>query len=147
MICQRKCILSEKQVMWIFIWSVWQQNTAFSLLRFQFVQWLNNTQDCRQCKCWVCLLRDIATVLQNYSYCLFCQFVVHIFVKIRTWKANIDRFESCFQQRKTACLLSIRKSLACARASKLTTANMYIARARCECQMAVGSGGLNACWS
>ena len=56
-------------------------------------------------------------------------------------------FESYSQQRKTTCLLSIRKSLACARASKLTTTNMYIARARCECQMAVGSGGLNACWS
>ena len=56
-------------------------------------------------------------------------------------------FESCLQQRKTTCLLSIRISLACARASKLTTTNMYIARARCECQMAVGSGGLNACWS
>ena len=46
-------------------------------------------------------------------------------------------FESCIQQRKTSCFLSNRKSLACARASKLTT-NMYIARARCECQMAVG---------
>ena len=56
-------------------------------------------------------------------------------------------FESCILQRKTTCLLSIKKSLACARASKLTTTNMYIARARCECQMAVGSGGLNACWS
>ena len=56
-------------------------------------------------------------------------------------------FESRIQQRKTTCLLSIRKSLACARASKWTTTNMYIARARCECQMAVGSGGLNACWS
>ena len=53
--------------------------------------------------------------------------------------------ESCIQQRKTTCLLSIQKSLACARASKSTT-NMYIARARYECQMAVGSGGLNACW-
>ena len=30
-------------------------------------------------------------------------------------------FESCLQQRKTTCLLSIRISLACARASKLTT--------------------------
>ena len=29
-------------------------------------------------------------------------------------------FEACFQQRKTTCFLSIRKSLACARASKLT---------------------------
>ena len=33
-------------------------------------------------------------------------------------------FESCIQQRKTTCLLSIRKSLAYARASKLTT-NIY----------------------
>ena len=47
-------------------------------------------------------------------------------------------FESCIRQRKTTCLQSIRKSLACARASKLTTTNMYIARARCECRMAVG---------
>ena len=56
-------------------------------------------------------------------------------------------FESCIQQRKTTCLLSIRISLACARASKLTTTNMYIAKARCESQLAVRSSGLNACWS
>ena len=56
-------------------------------------------------------------------------------------------FESCIQQRKTTCLLSIRKSLACSRALKWTTTNMCLARARCECQMAVGSVGLNACWS
>ena len=37
-------------------------------------------------------------------------------------------FESCSQQRKTTCLLSIRKSLACARASKLTTTNMYVCK-------------------
>ena len=43
-------------------------------------------------------------------------------------------------------LLSIRKSLACARISKLTT-NMYIARARCEIQPAMGSSGLNIRWS
>ena len=40
--------------------------------------------------------------------------------------------------------VSIRISLACARASKLTTTIMYNARARCECQTAVGSSGLNA---
>ena len=34
-------------------------------------------------------------------------------------------FESCIQQRKTICLPSIRKSLACARASKLITTNIY----------------------
>ena len=33
------------------------------------------------------------------------------------------RFESCIQQRKTTCLLSIRISIACARASKFTTTN------------------------
>ena len=41
-------------------------------------------------------------------------------------------------------LLAIWISLACARASNLTTTNMYIARARCESQLAVGSSGLNA---
>ena len=56
-------------------------------------------------------------------------------------------FKSCFQQRNTTCLLSIWISLACARASKLTTTNMYIARARCESQLTVGSSGLNARWS
>ena len=34
--------------------------------------------------------------------------------------------EDNLQQRKTTCLLSIRISLACARASKLTTTNMYV---------------------
>ena len=35
-------------------------------------------------------------------------------------------FESCIPQRKTTCLLSSRKSLACARASELTTTNSII---------------------
>ena len=43
--------------------------------------------------------------------------------------------------------LSIWISLACARASKLTTTHMYIARARCKSQLTVGSSGLNARWS
>ena len=47
------------------------------------------------------------------------------------------------QQRKTTCLLSIRITFACARVSKLTTTSIYIARARCENQLAVGSSGLN----
>ena len=34
--------------------------------------------------------------------------------------------ESCIQQRKTTCLLLIWKLLACARASKSTTTNMYL---------------------
>ena len=37
--------------------------------------------------------------------------------------------------------------IACARASKSITANIHIARARCESQPAVGSSGLNARWS
>ena len=45
----------------------------------------------------------------------------------------------------STCLLSIRISLACARASKLTTTNTYIARSRCESQLAVRSSGLNDC--
>ena len=46
-------------------------------------------------------------------------------------------FESCIGQRKTTCLLSIWKSLACTRASKLTTTNMYIARARYETRSSI----------
>ena len=34
-------------------------------------------------------------------------------------------FQSCIQQKKTSCLLSIRNLLACTRTSKLTTTNMY----------------------
>ena len=41
----------------------------------------------------------------------------------------------------------IRKSLASDRASKWMITNMYIARARCESQLAVGLSGLNARWS
>ena len=36
------------------------------------------------------------------------------------------------------CLISIRKTLTCARASKVTKTNMPIARTRCESQTAVG---------
>ena len=54
-----------------------------------------------------------------------------------------SRFESCIQLRKTTDLLSNGIPFACARESKLTTANMYIARAGCESQTAVKSMGLN----
>ena len=46
-------------------------------------------------------------------------------------------FESCIQERKTTCLLSIRKSLACAKASKLRTTKMYTTTSRCESQPAM----------
>ena len=59
--------------------------------------------------------------------------------------------EDNLQQRKTTCLLSIRISLACARASKLTTTNMYICMYVCmhacmhvcmyaECSLIIGTG-------
>ena len=54
-------------------------------------------------------------------------------------------FESCIQQREITCLLWIQKSLACARASKLTTTNMYIPRARSKIQPVVGSSGRAEC--
>ena len=64
------------------------------------------------------------------------------------WRFSVwdPGFQSCILQRNTTCLLSIWISLACARASKLTTTNMYIARARCEGQLTMGSSGLNARW-
>ena len=37
--------------------------------------------------------------------------------------SRVPGFESCIKQRETTCLLSIRKSLACARTSKVTTTN------------------------
>ena len=48
------------------------------------------------------------------------------FSLLAIWCLRPPRFESCIQQRKTTCLLSIRTSLACAKASKLTTTNMYV---------------------
>ena len=62
------------------------------------------------------------------------QFMLKIFEDCRfvnghsvCWKfgSRDPGFESCIHQSKTTCLLSIRKSLACVRASKLTT-NIYI---------------------
>ena len=47
------------------------------------------------------------------------------------WCVRHPSFESCIHQRKATCLLSIRKALACFRASKLTTANMYVCMYGC----------------
>ena len=60
-------------------------------------------------------------------------------------------FESCIQQRKTTCLLSIRKSLACARASKLINNNYVYRQSQvrmpnssgvrwAECLLIIGTG-------
>ena len=83
---------------------------------------------------------------QKFSFCVL-KIPVHMCVcMISLLEIHFQRpwFESCIQQRKTTCLFSIRKSLARARASKLTTRNMYITRARYKSQPAVGSSGLNA---
>ena len=49
---------------------------------------------------------------------LVCKWAFSLLV---IWCLRLPSFESCIQQRRTTFLLSIRKSLACARASKLTT--------------------------
>ena len=48
------------------------------------------------------------------------------FSLLTNWCLRLPSFESCIQQRKTTCLLTIRKPVVCARTSKLTTANMYV---------------------
>ena len=77
----------------------------------------------------------------RYDCVSSCQFSVCMVTRLAALKKSTDKYLS--QHRKTTCLLSIRKSHACARASKLTT-NIYIARARCESQSAVKPSGLNA---
>ena len=51
--------------------------------------------------------------------------IIYISFRRRFGVWDPDGFESCIQQRKTTCLLSIRISLACARASKLTTTRQH----------------------
>ena len=59
---------------------------------------------------------------------------------------RLSGFESCIQQWKTTCLLSIKKSLACARASKLTTTNWHSHQPNvsgvewAECSLIIGAG-------
>ena len=93
-----------------------------------------------------CLCQSIEINNNKYVCMYVCRFVSEHSVcwRIGVWDPG---FKSCIQQRNTTCLLSIWISLACTRASKLTTTNMYIARARCENQLTVGSSGLNARWS
>ena len=50
-------------------------------------------------------------------------------------------FESCIQQRNTTCLLSIRKSLACDRASKIAPTNLYIAKSSAKANRQWGRVG------
>ena len=54
------------------------------------------------------------------------------FSLLAIWCLRLPSFEFCIQQRKTTCLLSIRKSLACARAAKLITTNMYVSDCLCN---------------
>ena len=83
--------------------------------------------------CWVFVWSSIAQSVCEWTFSL-----------LAIWCLRPPRFESCIQQRKTTCLHSIRKSLACARPSKLTTTNVYITTARSDSQSAVKSRGLNA---
>ena len=85
--------------------------------------------------------------VQVFAWSLIAQSVCQRAFSLLEIRFQRPWFKSCIQQRKTPCLLSFWKSLACARALKLTTTNIYIARARCESQMAVGLSGLNAHWS
>ena len=64
--------------------------------------------------------------LLSSSLCLILDSSVGLWVSslLANWYPGFPSFESCIQQRKTTCILSIRKSLACARTSKLT-ANLY----------------------
>ena len=58
-------------------------------------------------------------------------YMINVFVSghLVRWRFGFrdSGFESCIQQRKTTCLLSIRKSFACVKASKLTTYISYMA--------------------
>ena len=51
--------------------------------------------------------------------------------------SNLSEIQICFIRKKSLIILSIKQL-------KLTTTNMYFARARCESQPAVKSSGLNA---
>ena len=73
---------------------------------------------------WIYILGEVwfllAPLLCHYASIVLkmVPYEYHIYI-YRLW------FESSSQQRKTTCLLLIRKSLACARALKLTTTNVY----------------------
>ena len=66
-----------------------------------------------------CLCQSIEINNNMYVYMYVCMYV-------RMYGVWDPGFKSCIQQRNTTCLLSIWISLACARASKLTTTNMYV---------------------
>ena len=70
-----------------------------------------------------CVCTDIKCYSCEPNVIWFCQ---QAFSLLKIGFQRPSGFESCIQQRKTSCLLSIRKSLACARASKLTTTNTDI---------------------
>ena len=139
--------------------SVCQQ--AFSLLKIGF-QRPPGFESCilqRKTTCLLSIRKSLACAraskltTTNMYVCMYVRTYVHYI-----YKYEFRRFQ-VYSLRQNYWILHIlnpliiginvviRKSLACARASKLTTTNMYITRARCECQMAGGSDGLNACWS
>ena len=70
-------------------------------------------------KCWLIIGTD-------YWVKVFASSSIAQSVCQRAFRLLEIRFESCIQQRNTTCLLSIRKSLACAKASELTPTTMYV---------------------
>ena len=89
-------------------------------LTYRFRIWQASRQQCCRDACQISKWYDNLDI-DNQS----CGFETYIYIRVYTC-IYVCMFESCLQQRKTTCLLSIRISLACARASKLTTTNIYI---------------------
>ena len=64
--------------------------------------------------------------IQDFAWSSIAQSVCEwAFSLMAIWCIKLPNFDSCIAQRETTCLLSIRKSFACARASQLTT-NIHI---------------------
>ena len=55
-----------------------------------------------------------------------------VFSLLEIRSQTLSGFESCIPQRKTTCLLSIRKVLSCARASKLTATNTILKKIKLD---------------
>ena len=97
-------------VSWVNVYVHWIHLISFGLNTFIYAQSGNSLHKLWYPSC-VCMCVCVC-VWRGHSVCW----------RIGVWDIG---FESCIQQRKTTCLLSIRISLACARASKLTSNIIY----------------------
>ena len=100
-----------------------ETQTKYYLIKWSKIQPLIET-------CYLVSVNWSKTLISVISFSRFCELYIESFSYFSICNYLIfaleihfrdPEFESCIQQRKTTCLLSIRKSLACARASKLTT--------------------------